>query len=303
MRTLHMCLFLASGLAAPFGASAQPADPAAYAMPRSEVRTVTSKAGQTYLIFVAWPEAPPPPGGYPILYLLDGNHSFPAYAEIANRWGGHWGLEPGIVVGVGYPGATRRSFDYTPVADTGIPAMNAAGPYGGSAAFLTFLADELIPAVEADYRVDRSRRTLSGYSLGGLMVLQTLFQRPELFRTYVAGSPSIWFGKKTVLSALPAFKARMRRGDLKRDLHISAGQYEQSPPPGMERDPGWLKIADVSRSAKMVDNARALSAELAPLRASGLSTDFTLWPDETHATGNFPGIRQALRHAFGKDAE
>ncbi len=44
--------------------------------------------------------------------------------------------------------------------------------------------------------VDANRRTLAGYSLGGLLTLQALFKRPGLFRTYVASSPSIWYGDK-----------------------------------------------------------------------------------------------------------
>jgi predicted alpha/beta superfamily hydrolase len=298
MRAALACLLLA--MTTPVSALAQPVNPKPYAMPRSEVRDMTSKSGAKYQIFIAWPEAPPPPGGYPILYLLDGNTSFPIYAEIANRWGIYWGLEPGIIVGIGYPEKTRRFFDYSPVAESGVPAVQESGPYGGASAFLTYLGDEVIPAIEADYRVDRTRRTLSGYSLGGLMVLQTLFKRPELFRTYVAGSPSIWFGDKAVLGAFPAFETRMRRGDLKNELLLSVGQYEQSPPPDKEQDPEWIKGAELSRAARMVDNARALSVAIEPLRASGLSSDFTVWPNENHATGLYPGVRQTLLNAFRK---
>ncbi|MFA6113784.1 MAG: hypothetical protein WC729_07320 [Sphingomonas sp.] len=103
-----------------------------------------------------------------------------------------------------------------------------------------------------------------------------------------------------MLTALPAFESRMRKGGQKVDLFLSAGQYEQSPAPGMENDPAWLEIAAFSLKARMVDNARELAGRLAPLRGAGLSIDFAVVPGETHATGDFPAIREALRRAFGK---
>lgn len=67
----------------------------------------------------------------------------------------------------------------------------------------------------------------------------------------------------------------------------------------MKREPSWLEITEVSRGTKIVDNARALSAELALLRGSELTTEFTLWPSDAHATGNFPGIRQKCTSSKG----
>ncbi len=292
--------FLTAPLATPAIAQTATAQGTPYVMPRSDVRMLTSKAGATYRIYVALPEAPPPPQGYPVLYLLDGDGSFAATAELANRFGRYWGLEPGIVVAIGYPDGSRRTLDYTPRGKSSPDMPTASSPTGGGDAFLAFLADEMLPAIDAAYRTDRGRRTLMGYSLGGLFTLHTLFNRPELFRAYVAASPSIWFADKAVLTALPAFESRMRKGGLKADLLLSAGQYEQSPAPGMEKDPAWLNIAALSIKARMVDNARDLAARLAPLGNAGLSVDFAVVPGETHATGDFPAIRDALRYAFGK---
>jgi predicted alpha/beta superfamily hydrolase len=156
----------------------------------------------------------------------------------------------------------------------------------------------LIPAIDAEHHIDPARRTLMGYSLGGLFTLHALFHRPGLFASYVAASPSIWFADKAELAALPAFEQCMRRGDLHARLLLSAGQYEQSPPPGREKDPAWLKIAALSTRAAMVDNARALSARLT--RLPGLSVSFAVMQGETHASGDFPAIRESLLRAFGR---
>lgn len=50
----------------------------------------------------------------------------------------------------------------------------------GAEAYFRFLTLEVIPLVEAQYRVDRSRRTLMGYSLSGLMAtLAILMEQPS----------------------------------------------------------------------------------------------------------------------------
>jgi len=280
----------ASANAAPTTAKGEP-----YVMPRSEVRRMRSDAGGDYLVYIAWPEPPPPPEGYPILYLLDGTESFAIAAEFENRLGSYSGMAPGIVVGIGSSEASRRVLDYTPAVPAGVDTAPAKGPTGGADAFLDFVANKVIPSVEAGQRVNASRRTLAGYSLGGLFTLQALFKRPDLFRTYVASSPSIWYGEKQVLQLLPGFSARLNKIQPRRRLFLSAGQYEQSPPPGMEHDPSWLEIADLSIRAKMIDNARDLAKRLG---STPLQVEFRIVPGETHATGDWPSLRDALQRAF-----
>lgn len=254
-----------------------------------------SDAGSDYLVYIAWPQQPPPAEGYPILYLLDGNESFAIAAEYQNRLGSYAGMEPGIVVGIGYPGKSRRNFDYTPSLPDGAETIPGMGRTGGGDAFLDFVANQVIPGVETGYPVDASRRTLAGYSLGGLLTLQALFKHPELFQTYIASSPSIWFGEKQVLKMLPGFASRLDGLPSRRRLLLSAGQYEQSPAPGMEQDPSWLRIADISHHARMIDNARELADSL---QSAPIHVVFRVEPGETHATGNWLALRDALRLAF-----
>ena len=268
-----------------------------YVMPRSEVRPMRSEAGDDYLVYIAWPQQPPPPEGYPILYLLDGSESFPIAAEYQNRLGGYAGMAPGIVVGIGYPDKSRRNFDYTPSLPEGVEPMPGMGPTGGADAFLQFVANRVVPEVETDYPVDSNRRALAGYSLGGLLTLQALFKHPDLFQTYIASSPSIWFGEKQVLRMLPGLAERLDRLPSRRTLLLSAGQYEQAAAPGMEQDPSWLRIADISRHARMIDNARELADGL---RSAPIHVEFRVEAGETHATGNWPALRDALRLAFGR---
>jgi len=55
---------------------------------------------------------------------------------------------------------------------------------------IKFLKEELIPFVGKNYRTN-TFRILYGHSVGGLFTMYTLFNYPDLFTAYVAGSP--WF--------------------------------------------------------------------------------------------------------------
>jgi len=55
---------------------------------------------------------------------------------------------------------------------------------------IRFLKEELIPFVENNYRTN-AFRILYGHSVGGLFTMYTLFNVPNLFTAYIAGSP--WF--------------------------------------------------------------------------------------------------------------
>jgi len=55
---------------------------------------------------------------------------------------------------------------------------------------IKFLKEELIPFVEKNYRTNKFR-ILHGHSVGGLFTMYTLFNYPDLFTAYIAGSP--WF--------------------------------------------------------------------------------------------------------------
>ena len=75
---------LAAALLWSSGASAQPA-PATAKTPvtiaLSQQVDFTARAnGKDYRLFIATPLTPPPPGGYPVVYVLDGNAYFASVA-------------------------------------------------------------------------------------------------------------------------------------------------------------------------------------------------------------------------------
>jgi len=138
-----------------------------------------------------------PARSYPVVFQLDGTNFGPEFAITAGFASGLEGqgrISETIVVGVGYPyvdplisSTQGRGRDYVPVSFDGKP--------GGLDPFVRFLVEELLPHIDSKYRVDSSRRILSGHSLGGFVSLYTLFttyQKPAPpFWGFIGGDPSL----------------------------------------------------------------------------------------------------------------
>lgn len=193
MRGLAACLCLAA-LGAPAAVRAQDAGPPRVEIPGTELRHLNSAVtGQAYDVYVHLPGGYEASGEtYPVVYVLDAQWDF---SLVTALYGQQYydGFVPALViVGVTWGGdepdyGARRAFDLTPT-DVG------TRPTGNAANFLAFLKGELVPYVEANYRV-REDRTLMGSSLGGLFTLYALFNEPGLFQRYVLTSPaSGWDG-------------------------------------------------------------------------------------------------------------
>ena len=141
--------------------------------------------------------------------------------------------------------------------------------------------------VEKAVAIDKSRQALFGHSLGGLFVLDVLFTHSDAFDTYIAGSPSIWWGKREILNLVPAFEAAQKKSGARRRLLIEVGELEQKVTPEDLEVAKVLQItpeelARLQVDARMVDNAAELAARLKPLSASGLDVDYVMFSQESH---------------------
>lgn len=163
-----------------------------------------------YRIWIGVPRRPPPATGYPVAYLLDGNAVMDALQE---EWLAQLDRAgPPLLVAIGYATDLRfdvmaRSYDYTPVASVAAPGGDTrdARPGGGAAAFLDLIEQHIKPRVAAENRLDTHRQTLWGHSYGGLLVLSALFGHPSHFQTYVAASPSLWWGNGAIIESARSF--------------------------------------------------------------------------------------------------
>lgn len=137
---------------------------------------------------------------YPVAYILDGEMQFIPFAGVMNSMSsganGNYRIPELIVVGISN---VDRFRDFTPTKDTSSPEGSEFYTSGGGSNFLEFLEKELIPEVESKYRV-ASHRLLVGHSLGGLLAVQSLIEKPELFQAYGVIDPSLWWDNGLLLS-------------------------------------------------------------------------------------------------------
>lgn len=162
--------------------------------------------GEDRLLNIALPQGyhPDSAASYPVVYLLDGSadedfiHIAGLYQFAAFPWLA-W-QPPSIVVGIANVDRKRDlTFPTTIAAD-----KEQFPTTGGSAAFMDFLAREVIPLVEARYRTN-GERSLIGQSLGGLFATEVLFRHPGLFGTYYIVSPSLWWDAERLLAQPATF--------------------------------------------------------------------------------------------------
>jgi hypothetical protein len=269
--------------------TAEQSRPRPVAMEKAEQWTMRSKAGRIFEISIARPSGPAPERGYPVMYVLDPSTAFATLVDTVRNQEQMFGAV--VIVGVGYASdaeGENRSYDLTPATDPkDLPAGPAAGwggAHGGNDAFLNFIIDELKPAVAKAVAADPSRQALFGHSLGGLFVLHALFVRSDAFDTYIAGSPSIWWGKKSILREVAAFKAAQEKSPLPRRLLITVGELEAFGSPEEIRLGKVLKVDanKLMKDAKQVSNSADLARDLASLAAYGLKVQRVAFPDETH---------------------
>ena len=129
---------------------------------------------------------------YPVIYVFDGsaNEDFPHIAGLAQFMNMYDLLPKSIVVGIANKGKSRYH-DFTGPTESDSDKVWIP-TYGGSPAFIQYLQKEVEPMVEQHYRTSR-HRTLIGQSLGGLLGMEVLFTKPELFDDYILVSPSLWW--------------------------------------------------------------------------------------------------------------
>ncbi len=258
--------------------------------PSTAFEFVARANGTRYFVRVAVPTSPPPPQGFPILYVLDGDAYFAGYsdaARISDLYGGP--NAPAIVVGIGYAGGAKAAIDGRR-RDFGSSALTSAGTpveaksARGSDAFLEVLRSELNPLVSRRAKVDPNRRVLIGHSLGGLFAVHVLLTDPGAFSTYVVLSPSIWSDDGAVLRELPGFEDHLSQLKTEPSVFIGVGGGEEKP------------MADDHR---MVSNAKELVLQLRRRMRPSTRIDFHVFDGEPHSMMAWAAIGYVLRFALG----
>ncbi len=136
---------------------------------------------------------------YPILVLLDGGFRFHSHSGIINQMV-RGGQIPEMII-VAIPNVDRVR-DYTPsnylVNLNGSSAVVNQKTSGGSAAFLQFIEEELLPKISKNYRTN-SYKTLVGISHGGLLVGSSYLSEKSSFDAYISMDPSFWWDNQLIV--------------------------------------------------------------------------------------------------------
>lgn len=252
--------------------------------------TFLSHDGRNYSVRIDVPEGAAPLTGWPVVMVLDGNAYFETMvgAVRAQAFAPDWtGVSDAVVVGVDGAdgrlfGAARRQ-DFTPIAVDGVG--------GGAASFLEFLTGPVRAAVAAHAPTDPARSALFGHSLGGLFTLFALFERPDAFSTYIASSPSIWWGQCAVLNNRKSFLL----SPVPVRLLVTVGEWERRPGPDARSVAGLKDRERILRDAAMVRNAREM---VHVLQRAGLDARFDYLRDEDHMSAPGTAITRSVRFAL-----
>ena len=204
----------------------------------------------------------------PVLYMPDGGmaEDFMHVAGLVQVSVGNGTMRPFLLVGIEN---TQRRRDMTGPTENEND-KKIAPRVGGSEAFRRFIRDELMPQVRGRYRTT-NETAIVGESLAGLFVVETFLLEPELFDTYIAFDPSLWWNnQKLVGDAGGLLRARPRAG---KTLYLaSSGE-------------------DTEATQRFTD----ILGKGAP---TGLRWHYEKMPDEKHSTIYHPAALKAFRAVF-----
>lgn len=139
---------------------------------------------------------------YPVVYLLDGDAHFSSVVgmiEELSEINGNTLCPEMIVIGITN---TNRTRDLTPThsdVDPPFVPQNLSEQSGGGEKFAEFIEKELIPYVDSKYPT-ASYKTLIGHSFGGLTAINILTNHTNLFNSYIAIDPSMWWDHQKFLA-------------------------------------------------------------------------------------------------------
>jgi uncharacterized protein len=235
-----------------------------------ETFTIDSKIlGETRRINVYLPPAyaGSPDARLPVLYMPDGGmaEDFLHVAGLVQVSVGSGTMRPFLLVGIEN---TQRRRDMTG------PTENAedkkiAPRVGGSEAFRAFIRQELMPQVKARYRTT-TETAIVGESLAGLFVVETFLLEPDLFDTYIAFDPSLWWNnQKLVNDAAERLRSRPK---LEKTLYFAS-----------------------SDEKGLVETAQRFAAILAKNAPPGIHWHYEPMPEEKHSTIYHPAALKAFR--------
>lgn len=226
---------------------------------------------------------------FPVLYLLDGDSHFTGMTGIVKHLVGS-STGPDMII-VGIPN-TDRTRDLTPTKSILMPGGikdQSLKSSGGGEKFESFIAKELIPHIDSLYPA-APYKMLVGHSFGGLTVMNIMVHHPEMFNSYIAIDPSMWWDKQKLLNqAREVFKQQKYTG---KSLYLGIAN---TMPQGMDT----LQVRlDTTGNTEHIRSILALKDILQRNKADGLNFGYGYYKNDDH--GSVPLITEydGLRFLF-----
>ncbi len=205
----------------------------------------------------------------PVLYMPDGGiaEDFLHVAGLVQVSVGNETMRPFILVGIEN---TERRRDMTGPTENE-KDKTIAKRVGGSKAFRRFIREELMPQVKERYRTTDGK-AIVGESLAGLFVVETFLLEPDLFDTYIAFDPSLWWNDHKMVDS--AAKGLRENPKLNKTLYFASS---------------------VDDTAEITQSFAEILEKNAP---AGVHWHYEKMPDEKHSTIYHPAALKAFRDLF-----
>jgi hypothetical protein len=205
---------------------------------------------------------------YPVMYVLDGSeNSIHFNSGLVSNLSERALCPKMIIVAISN---TDRFRDMTPTPYTRDPNR----PSGGADKFLQFMETELFPFIEKEYRT-LPYRIIKGHSASGLCVTHAFLSHNQMFNSYIAISPSMWWD-----SNLFSKTAEEKLGEMNfkhKHFYFSTGSKE---------------------TAHNIDGAQSFYEVLSEKNPKDLKWKFDHIQDEDHMSQGTIAMYNALRFIY-----
>ena len=263
-----------SSSSAPLQAAARPETPAVTAAAGTGTRVLRPSAimGKAREINILTPDVYlAGQERYPVIYLLDGGaaQDWPSYSARIRQAMAEGMIRPAILVGI----ATEDRQNELTARASDRQIVRRWPSHGQSDRFRRFIAEEVKPWIDAEYRTSGDDAVL-GESAAALFIVETFLREPDLFDRYLAVSPSLWWDRQALArEAEPLLTAH---------------------PPGDRR----LVLTIADEGGQMQSGMDRLVAALRDSAPEGLVWRYEPRHSETHSSIFSASVLDVLRQAY-----
>ncbi|KAF1993768.1 siderophore esteras-like protein IroE-like protein [Amniculicola lignicola CBS 123094] len=173
------------------------------------------------------------------MYVLDGNALGGTATEaFRRRRPVEFNMGDWITVSIGYPEtiadspySTHRSYDYQPPVCKTCPPAPFPGVPSNADNFIQILDKVIRPWVRKTIfpHAEFKRDALYGHSFGGLFAIYAMIKKPDLFDTFLASSPTLYWNNNYMLNQTGSLNSTTGNNTKRPAFQLSYGRLEQYP--------------------------------------------------------------------------